>query len=247
MFACVVTFESGMASASTLLFDRGLPTINLNNAAGSNRSNVAWADQEQTNPPAEYWLPGDTFSLSGSGMYHIDTIRIWIVSNSEDTSGLGLSYGRSYDNRVKSTTYTATQVKYVNGEDYQGSSGAYRNIFQIDFSFDAYTLAGETNSFYLGGPWTPYSAGGYVNPFLHASNSDLSGSSQEGADGVFRWFHINANGPVGSEPWDSSQSGWDKKSDANIQIFGSPVPEPTTLILLGFGLLGMAGVSRRKN
>jgi len=30
-------------------------------------------------------------------------------------------------------------------------------------------------------------------------------------------------------------------------VFGAPVPEPATILLFGFGLLGMAGVSRRKN
>lgn len=39
----------------------------------------------------------------------------------------------------------------------------------------------------------------------------------------------------------------DIASVSHISIFGSiPVPEPATMMLLGFGLLGLAGVSRRK-
>ncbi|HEY5082878.1 MAG TPA: hypothetical protein VII48_00025, partial [Rhizomicrobium sp.] len=46
-----------IAAASVLVVDRGLPTDNLNDAAGANRSNVAWADD-----PVPYFY-GDTFTL----------------------------------------------------------------------------------------------------------------------------------------------------------------------------------------
>jgi hypothetical protein len=40
--------------------------------------------------------------------------------------------------------------------------------------------------------------------------------------------------------WTSLGDGWDKASDVNVQVFGTPVPEPTTMIagallLLPFG------------
>lgn len=36
-------------------------------------------------------------------------------------------------------------------------------------------------------------------------------------------------------------------SVSEIQAYGTPIPEPTTMILLGFGLLGIAATSRRKS
>ena len=60
-----------LAFADTMVVDRGLPTTNLNNAAGDNRSNVGWADT-----PA-YDFYGDTFTLPGgnSAVYAVHTIR----------------------------------------------------------------------------------------------------------------------------------------------------------------------------
>src|ERR1035438_6604515 len=57
------------AIAAPLLVDRGLPTANLNNAAGGSRSNVDWL-----NPGL---LTGDTFTNTSSQTWSISTIRLW--------------------------------------------------------------------------------------------------------------------------------------------------------------------------
>lgn len=64
-----------------LLVDRGLPTANLNNAAGADRANVSWAFTEYTSP--DYWVVGDTFANTSSQNWAISTIRLWTVGETD--------------------------------------------------------------------------------------------------------------------------------------------------------------------
>lgn len=241
---------SGMASAD-LLFDRGLPTANLNNAAGASRSNVLWADWESSipNQSSEYWLSGDDVVLTNPGIYHIDTVRVWTTSN---PTGLSLLAGSDINNADRFSSYTSTPVTYSGGQGYQGNSGAFIQLYQLDFTINENVASGKYY-FFLDGTFSPYSTGGYVSPFLHASNAALSGSPQVGADDIFQFLHMNGGSAVGIDSWLSTGggtsgwgAGWDKNSDANIQVYGAPVPEPGTMMLLGSGLVGLIGYGRRR-
>jgi hypothetical protein len=80
----ILMIAAGLGSvlyADPMVFDRGLPINNLNNAAGSNRSNVAWGDSPT--PSSGYnWGYGDDFSFGGTGQsYQITDLRVWIVGN----------------------------------------------------------------------------------------------------------------------------------------------------------------------
>ena len=48
-----------LASGGSLVVDRGLPTANLNNAAGADRSNVAWSNGND-------WVSGDSFTVGSA-------------------------------------------------------------------------------------------------------------------------------------------------------------------------------------
>ncbi len=221
---------------NTILVDRGLPTANLNNGAGPDRSNVAWADNESSSTPTEYWLPGDSFQIPKPGIYGITSIRVWIVGGSTD--GLTLWGGVDGSTIVPiSTTYTVTSVSYANGQTYQGGGGSPYPIYQVDFTVNLNLMGGQTFDFFVDGPWASYEGGlYYVNSFLHASNKDLSGSLQQGSDDWFLWLDRSGSGNV-VETWNSetgdgtawmawglpgpaSAAGWDKPSDANVQVFG---------------------------
>ena len=232
-----------------MLFDRGLPTANLNLAAGTNESNVSWADTESSTTPSQYYLPGDDFTLAGSGNYQAQTIRVWLAGG--PTTGLSLLGGPAGGTiGTISTSYTTTSVKYADGTTYQGQSGTFYDLYQIDFAVNLNLAGGQKYDFFVNGPWTLLTAPStYANPFLHASNAALSGSTQQGADGAFQWLYVDGNSST-VESWYTGTGGgttgwgpgWDKNSDANVQVFG--VPEPASLALLGLG--GLLLMPRRR-
>jgi hypothetical protein len=247
-----VIAAAGLASGTcamgdTILFDRGLPIQNLNNAAGASRSNVAWADSEATNAPSQYYLPGDDFTLGGSGSYQVNDIRVWAIGDTLPT-GLSLLGGTGGSIGAVSSTFTVTPTAYLGGAEYQGTSGAFHQLYQIDFSVNLNLTAGQTFDFFVNSPWTA-SGSAYVNTFLHASNAGLSGSPQDGADGQFLWLHVNG-ASQNVETWFSGTgagtagfgAGWDKNSDANVQVLGTAAPLPSSA-WAGLALLGCIGLA----
>ena len=222
----------------TPTFDRGLPTANLNNAAGSSRSNVAWSNGNN-------YVSGDDFTIGQSGQTWIVTgIRTWSVSGDvgskigDTFSSVTLYLGSGGIRPVATGNLTAgsnadsnpnithTPVTYSDESDYQGSSGAFRQLWQNDFSNLNYTVnGGEKYDFAVDGSLQVPNSYYWFN---HASNAALSGSTQQGADGKWLTWPKNA---LSSPPLtcDSAggtgtcDGGWDKSSDINIQVFASQV------------------------
>ena len=237
--ACLVVLVVAGATSMTFadfLVDRGLPTANLNNVAGADRSNVAWAD-----PPL---LEGDKFTLPAAlDSYHIDTIRVWVVGKGTfeqmfSDMSLYLNQGPSASGTLESTSssFVATPVTYADGSAYQATTGSFRNIYQVDFAVDITAPGGTTFNFAVNA--TMADPTNYPYLFLHASNAALSGSPQDGADNVMSEW--NADGSF-NNTWDSSGNGWDKSSDINVQV----IPEPATMSLLVAG--GLALLRRKKH
>ena len=158
------------AHASPILVDRGLPTTNRNNAAGANRSNVAWGFSNDISNV--YWMVGDTFTNTSSQEWAIDTIRLWTVGNTDSAvlrGGVGDTVGV-----VSAITYGDMYTS-----TYQGSGSSMINMFQVDFAVNILLGAGQTFSFFLDGAGSASAGQGTSIPFVHASNAALSGSPQQ--------------------------------------------------------------------
>jgi len=244
--ACVLAL-CGSAMADALLVDRGLPTDNLNNAAGANRSNVAWVDGGQTAAapsPSNYWVEGDTFKNTGSTGWAISTIRVWTVGPVSSVSLLGgLTAAGAAGLSTVSTGYAATTTSYAGGVQYQSSSGAFTNaLTEIDFAVNLVLGAGEQFSFFLDG-----TGGNYVVPFMSAANAALAGSPQDGADDLIWEANLVGGSALSVDSFTTLNNGWDKASDFNVQVFGAELPEPGSIALVGVGLLGALVARRRKS
>lgn len=241
--AGVSVFAVAVAAVApaALLFDRGLPKTNLNNAAGGERSNVAWGF-------VDGWFSGDDFALSGPApAYQVSTITTWLTTSGQDdhafsTKILSLNLWLGTAEAPNSVTdtkygYTATKVKYADGTSYQGSSGSFLDLWQIDWLTSGLVLAANTK-FNFGVSGTTIA--GSTTIFNHASNAALGGLTADGADDLFSGWD-STGGDFGTV--NSMGNGWDKSSDINVMVAGEPVPEPMTLAI---GVAGLAAAMRRR-
>lgn len=224
--ATALLFAPQLAAAQTMVFDRGLPTENLNGEAGSDRSNVLW--NSATKPT---WLIGDDFTLPGTEAYVVKTIRVWAMgennenlTQSDNLSLLGGPTGGTIE--TLSTTYTATPATYTDGNSYQGNSGEYRDFYQIDFTVNIPLNGDEEFQFFVGPAGT----------FVHASNKATSGSTQDGADDQF--LRVSPDGSEIDEMETTSPV-----SDINVQVFAQTQEEGTVASIPTMSNLGLAGMA----
>ena len=274
--ALATAFSAGVAAASTMVVDRGLPNQNLNNAAGGDRSNVAWGSAGFQAPGDIVY--GDSFSLgptgdAGNPSWSVDRLTAWFTAGSDgDTDfevgslfssmslflgplgGIGSTIGQVASsaitgNSADSPNVEINRVSYANDEGYQGSGGGFLQIWQIDF-FNVGNLAPGDYMFGIGAGQTATDLADAVPFSLHASNALLGGVDADDANDTYLDFDLIASGTELQlfAVNDSDGFGWDKSSDINVQVWATPIPLPAAgwLLLGGLGALGFAARRKRK-
>ncbi|MFZ0707968.1 MAG: PEP-CTERM sorting domain-containing protein [Candidatus Korobacteraceae bacterium] len=179
----------------------------------------------------------------------------YLNASQNDTSNGGLgNFATTYDNWNINPggLYTVNEVQFTGGY-YNGNPGTITG-WTVNVYFDnggipgtlQHTdhISGNGNETLLGGNIYTYDIGGLG--FTEASGveywlsvvPDLSFPPQwgwatgTGGDGAAYQSYFGQNGPLGA--------------DQAFTLIGTEVPEPGTLVLLGTGVLGLAGAIRRK-
>jgi hypothetical protein len=239
-------------AAEVMVFDRGLPTINLNELAGVNRSNLELVDYGPF-PLDPTWLPvwmGDDFTLPGCGTYQVTTIRVWSTDSDPDssTSKYRLSlWGGLAGNpphplmQGAGTTpvpYTVKQVTYPGNVGYQDSAvtatmqpaqpqpgGSLGTAFSPIYQIDfSVNIALNAGQTYQFFLVRPLQQ--TVDPTkVRTGYLHASNAALSGSpqDGADGFMQVLvSDGTVAA--WSVMGDRWDKTSDANVQVFATKKP-----------------------
>lgn len=204
--------------------DRGLPTTNINDAAGALRCNIRWA-----NPSSGVWY-GDEFTLPAGDDWAIERVTVWTVPEvpMTPTFVLGDHYASValYGGPAAGAASLKQSGQFIAGTNatdnsdihftsdtygsatYQAADGGFRPIWRVDFVETIF--------------WTV--TGGVAQVFgvrgvprvdrLWFNHATANGSA------VFREFDISDL----SETTEASGAAWfgGKGSDINVRIYACP-------------------------
>ena len=249
-----------------LVFSRPLPVAGVNATPESARSNFAFYYND-----VPTWYTGDDFTLPANayGAWKITKIVTWSVPNFDPA--LPLNLGDEYSDITLWGGPSAATGGLINPPLATGSindgtdTNANPDIThqRVSYSTDPYYECGETCVFQVyqhtfdnlswtvsanmlyhfavfGAPRDPLDPasnfGKWMNHFTTAANA---GNTQDGFD-TLHWIW-DAGDPYNSMPYQMQYY----NADMNVLIYAYPIPEPSTLWLIGLGFAALALRVRR--
>jgi hypothetical protein len=227
--AAAMSFATA-ASASSVIFERGLPSNNLNDPDPLVRSNWSFSASEYSVD-----LLGDFFMPMGTGQYLVNEVVVW-GSRPENAGASSYSLflgptGQPLNVQLPSSVIVDETVTYPGTTI--GDCGTDCGLIQITFSGLNFLVdAGEFYDFGV------LIAGG--SDRLHGTS--MGPSSNPSPDDDFVGMALSAGVANVTDVFQvyAGPNQTDLSVGINVRVSGTPVPEPTPLALLGVALAGLA-------